>query len=417
LILRHINNCYSNEQHRSVSSEATYAQLSAIHREVRGYWQEVKRPASPDLSLWLADVTLHAARAALAGKDPGKGNPHIRQIRCILTSAAVAVGEHKVGWFDYADTALHMCERMLGARLAPDANRALALEIDPTRKRGRPCGTYATPRDIAQDVIRDVLRALPRSSTLDLIDLSTEAGQFLVTTVAAVPKRPGVRLFAIDRDQSALRLARKFYTFAHQHSQSQIPLALTCRDSLFDPLPRGWPRMFDAVVGNPPWAARCGSYTGKVRSAYPSLLTQNFDLYLAFMLRADELLRPGGFLAMVVPSTFLFNNSGRQVRRYLLEHYDVLTLRIYPRGSIVEVSCIVPVSFVLRKRVQGSKRHVSTQIIYESSRVDGSPGPSAGTACDAASYWQSLAGVPFHPWVRIPQSPMPGINCVTSVAL
>jgi hypothetical protein len=137
-----------------------------------------------------------------------------------------------------------------------------------------------------------------------------------------------------------------------------------------------------------------------VRSAYAPLLTQNFDLYLAFMLRADELLRPGGILAMVVPSTFLFNDSGRPVRKYLLEGYDVSTLRVYPRGSIVEVDCIVPVSFVLRKRAPGSRPHASTRIVYEPSRAAVAPAPSAGIACDAASYWQTIAGVPFHPSVR-----------------
>lgn len=398
-ILRPIDTRYTNEDYILVSSEATYAQLSVIHQEIRRYWQ-AKCVRELDLALWLADVTLGAARAALAGRDDPKRNPHIREIGRILASASIPAGERTAGWFDYADTALHMCERMLGARLAPAANRTLALEIDPARKRGRPCGAYATPRGIAQDVIRDVLRGLRRSTTLDVLDLSTEAGQFLITTMAAARERPEIRLFGIDRDQSALRLARKLYTFSREQAESRIPLALTCRDSLFDSMPQGWPRHFDAIVGNPPWAARRGTYTEKVRLAYSPLLAQNFDLYLAFMIRADQLLRSGGILSMVVPSTFLFNDSGRRVRGYLLEHYDVLSLRTYPRGSIVEVSCIVPVSFVLRKRAERSRAHTSTRIICEPSKVDGGARRSTGIACDAASYWKSIAGVPFHPSVR-----------------
>jgi hypothetical protein len=250
-------------------------------------------------------------------------------------------------------------------------------------------------------LVQDVLEALKLSRRLTVLDLSLEAGQFPVTMLASAPRRTEIQFFGVDQDPIALRLTRKLYGFSQKYSRNhRFSLSLTCRDSLFNPLPSGWPREFDAIIGNPPWAAQRKNYTEHVRAAYRPLLSDNFDLYLAFMLRADSLLRPGGLLGMVVPSPFLFNDSGRAVRKYLLDRYDVLCLRIYPRRSFVEVPCIVPVSLLLSKRMASTSPRRDTLIAYDPTERGGAERPRTSIVCDARTYWQGLPGQPFHPWVR-----------------
>src|SRR5260370_33542428 len=94
-------------------------------------------------------------------------------------------------------------------------------------------------------------------------------------------------------------------------------------------------------------------------------------MYLAFMLRAHALLRPGGYLAYVVPSGFLFNCTAAPIRRLLLEQYEILSLTTYPQRSFIEVPCIIPISFLARKKERRDKRVLFTKIRNEHTGLGG----------------------------------------------
>jgi len=356
-------------------------------------------PETYNLSLWLADLTLSGARDALEGRHSATADPNIAAIQQVLDVAANGSGA-TASWFDYLEAALHISERMLGAEIRGRAgNRRIV--IAPQRRRGQCCGAYSTPGCIAQSLVQDAIKALGQSRRLRMIDLSLEAGQFPITTLANAESGTSVEFYAIDQDPAAIRLTKRLFHFAREYAgRREFRLFISCRDSLFDDLPRSWPRQFDAVIGNPPWAVQRKNYTERVRDVYGSLLSANFDLYLAFLLRADCLVRPGGVIAMTVPSTFLFNDSAQEVRKYLLGNYDVVCLRVHPRRSFVEVPCIIPVSFVLSKRTEAAAPSRRSLIAYDTGSTGGAERPRTATVCDARSYWQALPGQPFHPWVR-----------------
>jgi hypothetical protein len=251
-------------------------------------------------------------------------------------------------------------------------------------------------------MVRDLRRALRKSgqASLNLLDLSVEAGQFPLSVLAhdrAASAR--TRYYAIDRDPVAVALTNRLVEFAKQEAPSQrFRITTTCRDSLLDRLPSEWPKYFGAIVGNPPWQGSNWSGFDPIRERFAPRLVGRVDMYLAFMLRAHELLQPGGYLSMVVPNGFLFNLNATPIRRLLLDEYDVLTLRLYPQRSFVELSSVIPISFLARKRTGGGRsRNRVTTIAYEPGPVGGPARPEGSRRTVVAPAWRRLEGCAFNP--------------------
>ena len=220
----------------------------------------------------------------------------------------------------------------------------------------RSAGAHYTPKELARDVAaRALAPLLPGGArpeevlALRVCDPSMGAGAFLLAACevlaerlidAGTPRRVALRsvaarcLFGVDKDPVAVALARIalwIATASEEDPRTFLKGALLAGDALVGP-PGGeppWPRGiepfdwgaafpevlggrggFDAVVGNPPWI----SYAG--RAAQP-LDGELFDFYKRtspaffgyrnlqglFVFRAATLLRPGGRLGLVLPTS------------------------------------------------------------------------------------------------------------------
>jgi tRNA1(Val) A37 N6-methylase TrmN6 len=367
---------------------------------VKNYWHDSNLPDGSSVATWFVEIAIRVAQHELSGNGVPACSPHHIMIGELLRHA-VTSEPRGPDWFPYVESCLHMSERLLGMELKGPVGKDRRLQVTLARRRSRVCGAYATPGSMTEALIADVFATVTRDGAVSILDLSVEAGQLPISALAFAPTKRPVKFFGIDRDPEALRLTRSLYRFAQKHAQnSDFELSLTCRDSLLEPLPSDWPRQFDIIIGNPPWAARLGGYTEEVREHFRPWLTGNFDLYLAFVLRADSLLKPGGCLGVIIPSTFLFNDSCQSVRKHLLAAYDVVCFRIYPRGSFVEVRSIVPILLVLRKKKTPAQGESLTHITYPEAAFETHECPAIDTHSYAARYWRTLQDSPFHPWVR-----------------
>jgi hypothetical protein len=383
----------------SLSSRITHTKLGEIQRSAMNYWSGRSPALKMPLSLWVADVTLRFANLALCGEVPTTEDPNLLALWKILDQAAKANLREQPAWFAYLEAALHISERMLGAMLSESRGRKLQIAIEKARLRGKPCGAYSTPHFIVQAVLSDVFAATIGRTRLNMLDLSVEAGHFPVSVVASAPPELEINFYAVDRDPIALRLTKRLVSFAVEHSQSRTGKKLfsSCRDSLLDALPANWPSNFDVVLGNPPWAGTKNGYNRTIKDAFAPWLSHNFDLYLAFILRASQYVKPGGTLAFVVPSTLLFNESAVSVREHLLEHYDVISMRLFPRRSFIEVPCLIPIAMVLTKKngVQSTKK--KTLIAYHPHPLGGRFRPRTTSRSFAPEIWSKDPMKSFHP--------------------
>lgn len=351
--------------------------------------------------LSFADFCLQAATDHHAEKPVHAELLELQQkLGSAITRAAETRSCQKPAWAAKLEAVVHFSERVLG--MAPP--RAIRGTPDPRtivhRKRSLPCGTYSTPDFIVDDMCRDLLAALSkvRAAWVNIADLSLEVGHFPLGLLAC-PSPLKICFYGMDRDESALRTAERILQFALESADKRNFQLITAQnDSTLGTFPPHWPGQFDAVIGNPPWKTRHSTDTHQLRNAYSPYLSGQFDVYLAFMLRAHQLLRPGGFLSMVVPSAFLFNQNAAPVRELFLRHYRIIRLSIYPRRSFIEIPCVIPVSFLAQKSEGATKR--LTTISYHPSSLGGLHRPRFGTRRAAAWVWSRLPDRVFNPFAR-----------------
>ncbi|MEI9925417.1 MAG: N-6 DNA methylase [Bradyrhizobium sp.] len=315
-----------------------------------------------------------------------------------------------------AEGTMHFCERLLGT--LPNGERASSL--DPRtlvhRQRSLSCGTYSTPGVIARQVSRDLLTAIRSNGkrTADIADLSLEAGHFALSSLAENTSLR-VRFFGMDRDAVALQLAQWIIKYAKRESGDRaFEFCTSQQDSILDPLPRRWPQVFDAIVGNPPWKTRHATDAQHYRTAFGEHLFGSFDVYLAFILQAHKYLKPRGFMAMVLPSQFLFNQNAEPVRELLLSQYNFLRLDVYPRRSFVELPSVAPVAFLAQKR-DAQARHGRTRVSYGQADIGHSERPRSRTS-KIAELWSKLPGNAIHPLVQRDNIFLAHINTAKSLA-
>ena len=88
---------------------------------------------------------------------------------------------------------------------------------------------------------------------------------------------------------------------------------------------------YDLVIGNPP-------YQGTSKMADASYLSKHYsrgkaDLYAAFLQRGLELVKDGGFSALLTMRNWMFISQYSAIREFLIENYDLRLLGDIDRGG------------------------------------------------------------------------------------
>jgi type I restriction-modification system DNA methylase subunit len=87
---------------------------------------------------------------------------------------------------------------------------------------------------------------------------------------------------------------------------------------------------FDLVIGNPPYVfARSGSFENNVKEFYKDhyqVAQYQLNTYALFIERAFQLLKPGGYLAFIVPNTWLTIQTFSGLRKFLLDNTSTLKI-------------------------------------------------------------------------------------------
>ena len=108
---------------------------------------------------------------------------------------------------------------------------------------------------------------------------------------------------------------------------------------------------FDVIVGNPPYIRiqtlpkdDAAWYSDHYRAAGGS-----YDIYVLFVERALELLRPGGVFGMILPNKFFTASYGEGLRKLLSEHKAVWQVVDFEDAQVFEFSTTYTCLLFLRK--------------------------------------------------------------------
>lgn len=231
-------------------------------------------------------------------------------------------------------------------------------------------GSYYTPQYIISFVVAQTIGPLVKDKSIDeilalkIVDTSMGSSPFLLGTISFLEEKILDRMSkeetndldpqslrwqilhscinGVDINPLAVELAKfSLWMFTARAGYKLEPLEdqLYCGDSFVDKeelstryfsyedvfsstFSRKNPG-FDVIVSNPPWG-RCLSREQEMwaKTRY-STIGKEVDTYTLFIQRSHELLRTGGKLGCILPSTYLVMPMFGNVRKYLIEQFDL----------------------------------------------------------------------------------------------
>jgi hypothetical protein len=251
-----------------------------------------------------------------------------------------------------AETGFGILQQVRYSSLTPDILEALYEEAYPQIAVRRREGRYNTPLYVTHRVLGNIpVETVPPTQRV-VADMTCGVGSFLVASYERLrdltdmddsgkPLRD--HLFGNDRDEFTAHLARLSLLLTSQKDDWHIDHE--------DALEWGWldGNSPSIIVGNPPF--RGGRKEGsKARPVDEETgRPKRWQKADAFLERAVRALAPGGYLAMLMPQSFVLGQASPFARRMLLEYCDVLEIWELPNEIFPGVTVRPLVVFAQRK--------------------------------------------------------------------
>lgn len=216
----------------------------------------------------------------------------------------------------------------------------------------RRLGAHFTPRALARELVTRALEGLDRPV---VGDPACGGGAVLLAAARHLvdrgehPADVVARVWACDVDPLALATTDAALTL---WAGTRPPDGrLMVRDALVEDL--GWPTL-DAILGNPPFLTPLATATGRsdartrvLRGRFGSSVGPYTDAAALFLLLGCRLVRPGGTVALVQPTSVLANRDAAAVRAAVEEMATIREVHV-PAGRAFEAAVDVCIPIVDR---------------------------------------------------------------------
>ncbi len=235
-----------------------------------------------------------------------------------------------------------------------------------SRAERRASGVYYTPPEIVRRIVELTLSNLstPRQPPR-VLDPACGAGEFALQALERLQAQFGIEaarrsVFAIDvNPQAAAATRRRLKGIDAAFPEANVSVADTlCSDNLA-------PGSFDAIIGNPPYVnirqlakSRSRADIERLKERYLSA-RGNFDLYVLFIERAIELLKPGGSCGLIVPGKWATLDYAKPCRELLLSQTTIEHVVDLSDARAFVGASVFPHVLVFRKRRAAANHVVS----------------------------------------------------------
>ena len=123
---------------------------------------------------------------------------------------------------------------------------------------------------------------------------------------------------------------------------------------------------FDAIVGNPPWSSKMPNlYTDYFAKIF-NVSTTNINLFALFVLKSLKLINSKGIFGILIPKVFIKNTSYTDIRKKILDEYQILEIVDFGKFPQVASDCVCPFitkNFFVNENIIHLKKIINFELV------------------------------------------------------
>lgn len=216
-----------------------------------------------------------------------------------------------------------------------------SLDAAKTRIERNRLGQFATPTDLAEDIVRYASSLLPHGEKVRFLDPAIGTGSFYSALLNAFPKKRIAEALGFEIDPHYSKPAAELWK---DHG-----LRLNHADFTHAaPSPR-----FNLVICNPPYVRHHHMQNGEktrlqlhTQQASGMKVNGFAGLYCHFLGLSHAWMTDGGVAGWLIPSEFMDVNYGRAVKRYLLDRVTLLHIHRFDPNDVQFADALVSSAIV-----------------------------------------------------------------------
>ncbi|QWQ12182.1 Eco57I restriction-modification methylase domain-containing protein [Ralstonia solanacearum] len=235
---------------------------------------------------------------------------------------------------------------------------ALQAELDGHKSQAErnKLGQFATPTQLARDVLAYGLTLLPNTTPVRFLDPAIGTGSFYAALLATLGGRPVQSASGFEIDPHYGEPAKALWKDA--------PLNITMADFTRQAPPADDAKRANLLICNPPYVRHHHLNSGeKSRLQDAARATAHVDLsglaglYCYFMALAHSWMSEGGIAGWLIPSEFMDVNYGRALKAYLLREVTLLHIHRFDPNDVQFDDALVSSAVVWFKKAKPPARH------------------------------------------------------------
>ncbi|MBC6308988.1 type I restriction-modification system subunit M [Listeria sp. FSL L7-1582] len=234
-------------------------------------------------------------------------------------------------------------------------------------------GQYYTPKEISEVMARILTFGRENEERFSIYDPTVGSGSLLLTTASYMKnshKRGMIKYFGQEKDATPYRLSRMNLMM---HGVEYNDININHADTLESDWPDGvvdgkdTPRMFDAVMANPPYSAH---WSNKDREDDPRWreygVSPRTKADYAFLMHCLYHLEDNGRMAIILPHGVLFRGAAEgRIRKALIDKHQIEAIIGFPDKLFLNTSIPVCVLILRKNRIESDVLFVDASKDFE----------------------------------------------------
>jgi len=250
-------------------------------------------------------------------------------------------------------------------------------------KERKQSGSHYTPTSLSDFVAYEIVKSFVSDknfNTLEILDPATGDGELLISLFKELTRNnyKNIKINGLDIDNNAVKVA--IQRIEKECCAKEIIIK---NDDFLEyvlnkkegDLFKNTNNKYDLVIANPPYVRTQVMGAEKAQTLAKIFgLKGRVDLYFAFLKGISKIIKPGGIVGIIVSNRFMTTKSGEEVRKSILEDFDIISVWDLGDTKIFEAA-VLPAVLLLKKKNSNSTAKTEPKLttVYSTSNKQKTP--------------------------------------------